>query len=62
MHRLGQADLRTTARYVHEPSEIASAGRETAGHLVSARAESVYMPDGTGLLTCAGFLTLPLDA
>ena len=35
MHRLGQADLRTTARYVHEPSGIASDGRVCAGRLIS---------------------------
>jgi integrase len=53
------ADPRTTMRY-DNPSGIATAGRETAGHLVSACAELVQVPDGTGLLTCVGFLTLPL--
>ena len=50
------------ARHLCQLSGIASAGRETAGQLVSARAESVQMPGGTGLLTWAGFLMLPLDA
>jgi hypothetical protein len=37
-------------------------GRETAGHLVSAGAESVQVPGRAGLLTRADLPMLPLDA
>jgi integrase len=60
--RLGHAEGSTTLKFYAQPSGIASDGRETAGHQVSARAELVQVPAGTGLLTCAGLLTLPLDA
>jgi hypothetical protein len=58
----GHGSLVTTQRYLHQPSGIASAGRETAGRLVSAGAEWVQVPDGACLLTWAGSLVLPLDA
>ena len=59
---LGHARLSTTQVYLPKPSEIASYGRETAGQLVSTCAESVQVPDGTGPLTCVGFLAFPSDA
>jgi hypothetical protein len=57
-----QARLGRDHRGLRESSGIASEGRETAGQLVGVGAESVQAPGGTGLLTCAGVLTLPLDA
>ncbi len=59
---LGHSSVLTTEVYLRQPSGIASGGRETAGHQISARAELVQVPYGTGLLTCAGFLAFPLDA
>ncbi len=47
---------------LHELSGIASAGRETAGQLVSAGAGWVQEPDGGCLLTWARLVPLPLDA
>ena len=58
---LGHAWTGTTARYINQPSGIASAGRETAGQLVSAGAELVQEPDGGCLLTWARLTVLPLD-
>jgi integrase len=59
---LGHAWVATTMNYVHETSGIASAGRETAGHLVSAGAESVQAPSYVCLLTWPDLLTVPVDA
>ena len=58
---LGHERVETTQIYV-KPRVLHQAGEKTAGHLVSAGTESVQVPDGTGLLTCTGFLTLPPDA
>jgi Iron-containing redox enzyme len=70
----GEPELGRRARRAHgssqpghdrrllQPSGIASAGRETAGHLVSTGAELAGVPSGTWLLTWGGLLALPLDA
>ena len=51
---LGHSWTGTTAGYVNS--------RETAGHEISPRAESVQLPVDGGLLTCADLLVRPLDA
>jgi hypothetical protein len=59
---LGHSWLSTTTSYIHEPSGIASAGRETAGHQFAAVSEWCSRPSDGNRLTRQACGAIPSDA
>jgi hypothetical protein len=61
-NQMGHGRIETTKNIYGNSRELHQPGEKPQVTLVGAGAELVQAPAGAGLLTCAGFLTLPLDA